>query len=177
MYFSLIVPAYSFGKPQYSILWIYHLTLRAAYFVPSILVGYGYSAINTQLLSIAPYFAALVFNMIVSTLSDRLRHRFSFMIFSLMVAIAGFGILISVHDNTHLQYGALFLCAMGAFTAMSLSVCWIAMNGECFPVFVGIRLISHVMRVAQGHGGRAAATAFQIGFGNCGSTEPRSRPP
>lgn len=177
MYFSLIVPSYSFGRPQYSTLRTYYLTLHTAYFVPSILVGYGYSAINTQLLSIAPYFAALVFSMIVSTLSDRLRHRFSFMIFSLTVAIAGFGILISVHDNTHLQYGALFLCAMGAFTAMSLSVCWIAMNGECIAVIIDLLLIHHAMRVAQGHGGRAAATAFQIGFGNCESTEPRPRSP
>lgn len=72
---------------------------------------------------------SFVFNITISTISDRMRHRYTFLMIALALAIAGYGILISVHDNTHLQYAALFLVSMGAFPAMSLSVCWITMNG------------------------------------------------
>ncbi len=108
MYFGLIVPAYGY-----------------AYFSPSIIQGYGYSPIQTQLHSVPPWAAAFGFSMLVAWFSDRLRHRFLFTIFPICVCIVGFAILISVHNNTQVQYGALFLVAMGAYTAMPVIVCWV----------------------------------------------------
>jgi hypothetical protein len=58
--------------------------------------------------------------------ADRLRHRFAFTIFPICVCITGFAILISVHNNRDLQYAALFLVAMGAYTAMPVIVCWVS---------------------------------------------------
>ncbi|KAF2704777.1 MFS general substrate transporter [Pleomassaria siparia CBS 279.74] len=132
MYFGLIVPAYGY-----------------AYFSPGILQGYGYSPVQTQLHSVPPWAAAFVFSMVVAWFSDRFKHRFLFAIFPICVCIAGFAILISVHNHRSVQYAALFLVAMGAYTAMPVIVCWFNMN-------------------LGGHHRRSVGSAWQVGFGNIG---------
>ncbi|KAF4540272.1 MFS transporter [Lasiodiplodia theobromae] len=132
MYFGLIVPAYGY-----------------AYFSPTIIKTYGYSAIQTQLHSVPPWAAAFGLAMTVAYFSDKTRHRFLFTLIPIAIAIAGFGILISVHDNKELQYAALFLVAMGCYSAMPVIVCWFNMN-------IG------------GHHRRSCASAWQVGFGNIG---------
>lgn len=102
---SQIVPAYGY-----------------AYFAPSIIKGYGYGAIETQLHSVPPWAAAFGLAMLIAVLSDWTKMRMPFAIFSICVCITGFGILIGVHDNTRLQYAALFLVAMGAYSAMPVVV-------------------------------------------------------
>ncbi|KAF5018232.1 hypothetical protein F66182_9795 [Fusarium sp. NRRL 66182] len=132
MYFGLIVPAYGY-----------------AYFAPGIIRTYGYSPIETQLHSVPPWAAAFGFSLVIAFLSDKLRHRASFAIFAILVAIAGFATLLSVHDNHKVQYGALFLVTMGAYTAMPIIVCWFNMN-------------------LGGHKRRSIGSAWQVGFGNIG---------
>jgi sugar phosphate permease len=132
MYLGLVVPAYGY-----------------AYFSPAILQTYGYSRIQTQLHSVPPWAAAFVFSMLVAWLSDKVKHRFLFTIAPILVCIAGFAILIAVHDNQQVQYAALFLVAMGAYTAMPVVVCWFNMN-------------------LGGHHRRSVGSAWQIGFGNIG---------
>ncbi|SLM33769.1 mfs transporter [Lasallia pustulata] len=132
MYFGLIVPAYGY-----------------AYFAPGIIRSYGYSPIQTQLHSVPPWAAAFAFAMLIAYMSDKTKHRFLFTMFPIAVTITGFGILITVHHNHRLEYGALFLVAMGSFTAMPVIVCWFTMN-------------------LGGHHRRSVGTAWQIGFGNIG---------
>jgi len=131
-YLGLIVPAYGY-----------------AYFSPGIIQSYGYSPIQTQLHSVPPWACAFAFCMIIAYLSDKTRHRFGFALFSFAVCITGFAILISVHNNKHLQYGALFLVAMGAYTTMPIIVCQFNMN-------------------LGGHHRRAVGSAWQVAFGNTG---------
>jgi predicted MFS family arabinose efflux permease len=132
MYFGLIVPAYGY-----------------AYFSPGIIQSYGYSKIGTQLHSVPPWAAAFAFAMVIAYASDKSRHRFAFAIFPILVAIAGFAILLSVHDNKHVQYAALFLVTMGTYSAMPVVVCWFNMN-------------------LGGHHRRSVGSAWQVGFGNIG---------
>nr|AAX07640.1 transporter-like protein [Pyricularia grisea] len=132
MYFGLIVPAYGY-----------------AYFAPSIIASYGYSPIQTQLHSVPPWVAAFGMSMLFAVASDRMRHRWGFAVFAILVAIAGFSILLGVHNNTDVQYAGLFLIAMGAYTAMPIIVCWFNMN-------------------LGGHHRRAVGSAWQVGFGNIG---------
>ncbi|KAI4159361.1 MAG: hypothetical protein LQ342_006617 [Letrouitia transgressa] len=132
MYFGLIVPAYGY-----------------AFFSPGIIQSYGYSRIQTQLHSVPPWACAFTFAMIVAFVSDKLKHRFAFTIFPICIAISGFAILLSVHDDHDVQYAALFLVAMGAYSAMPVIVCWFNMN-------------------LGGHHRRAVGTGWQIGFGNIG---------
>ncbi|RTE80413.1 hypothetical protein BHE90_005115 [Fusarium euwallaceae] len=132
MYFGLIVPAYGY-----------------AYFAPGIIKTYGYSAVQTQLHSVPPWAVAFGFSMVIAFISDKIRHRAAFAIFAILVAISGFAILLGVHDNTKVQYAALFLVAMGAYTAMPIIVCWFNMN-------------------LGGHRRRSIGSAWQVGFGNIG---------
>ncbi|KAJ9642369.1 High-affinity nicotinic acid transporter [Coniosporium apollinis] len=132
MYFGLIVPAYGY-----------------AYFSPGIIRSYGYSPIMTQLYSVPPWVAAFGFAMTIAWLSDKARHRFFFCIFPIAVAITGFAILLAVHNNRTVQYAALFLVAMGAYSAMPVIVCWFNMN-------------------LGGHHRRSIGSAWQVGFGNIG---------
>ncbi|KAL1957653.1 hypothetical protein VTO42DRAFT_5630 [Malbranchea cinnamomea] len=134
MYFGLIVPAYGY-----------------AYFAPSIINTYGYSPIKTQLYSTIPWAAAFAFCMIVAALSDHFQHRFTFAVVCNCIAIAGFAILLGVHgvENREIQFFALCLVTMGAYTAMPLIVCWYTMN-------------------LSGHKRRSVGTAWQVGFGNIG---------
>jgi len=132
MYFGLIVPAYGY-----------------AFFAPSIIASYGYSAIETQLRSVPPWACAFAFAMIIAYLSDKTKHRFLFAIFPICVSITGFAILMVEHHFLHLEYAALFLIAMGTYTAMPVIVCWFNMN-------------------LGGHHRRAVGTAWQVGFGNVG---------
>jgi MFS family permease len=132
MYFGLIVPAYGY-----------------AFFAPSIITTYGYGPIQTQLFSVPPWACAFVFAMIIAFCSDKLKHRFLFALIPICVSITGFGILITVHYNHHLEYAALFLVTMGTYSAMPVIVCWFQMN-------------------LGGHHRRAVGTAWQVGFGNIG---------
>ncbi|KAK5134254.1 hypothetical protein LTR08_006798 [Meristemomyces frigidus] len=132
MYFGLIVPAYGY-----------------AYFAPGIIKTFGYSAVQTQLHSVPPWAAAFGLAMLVAFLSDWTQKRMPFAIAAICVAIAGFAILLTVHDRPKLQYAALFLVAMGAYTAMPLIVCWFNMN-------------------LGGHHRRSIGSAWQVSFGNVG---------
>ncbi|PHH85360.1 hypothetical protein CDD83_542 [Cordyceps sp. RAO-2017] len=132
MYLGLVVPAYSY-----------------AYFSPFIIRGYGYTPIQTQLHSVPPWAVAFAVSMLVAYFSDRLRHRFAFIIAATLVAIVGFAILLAVGNNRDLQYAALFLFATGTYTAMPIIVCWFNMN-------------------LGGHHRRSIGSAWQVGFGNLG---------
>ncbi|CAI7569993.1 unnamed protein product [Penicillium glandicola] len=132
MYFGLIVPAYGY-----------------AYFAPTIISTYGYGTIKTQLYSIPPWAAAFGFSMVVAYCSDKLRHRFVFTLIPMAVAIVGFIMLLTIHNHTSAQYGALFLLTSGCYSAMPVIVCWFAMN-------------------LGGHHRRSVGTAWQVGFGNIG---------
>lgn len=128
MYFGLIVPAYGY-----------------AYFAPTIIQGYGFDPIQTQLRSVPPWASAFAFSMLVAYLSDRVRHRFIFTVAPVCIAIAGFAILLNVHHNVDTMYAALFLICMGTYSAMPVIVCWFNMN-------------------LGGHHRRAIGTAWQIGM-------------
>lgn len=119
----------------------------AAYFSPTIIASYGYSPIQTQLHSVPPTAAAFAFSLVIAYLSDRARHRYLFIMGPICIAVAGVGVLLNVHHNTRAEYAALFLVAMGTFSAMPVVICWFTLN-------------------LHGHRRRSIGTAWQIGFGN-----------
>ena len=132
MYFGGIVSAYGY-----------------AYFSPTIIRGYGYTPIRTQLMSVPPWAAAFVFSNTIAYFSDKTQHRFAFTAFCLVIAIVGYAMSISIHDRHDAQYGSLFLITSGTYCALAQIVCWGQMN-------------------TSGHTRRAVASAFQIGVGNLG---------
>lgn len=124
-------------------------TCSYAFFAPGIIRSYGYTPIGTQLHSVPPWACAFAFAMVIAFISDRLKHRFAFTLIPISVVITGFAILLRVHTNIHARYAALFLVAMGTYSAMPVIVCWFNLN-------------------LGGHRRRAVGSAWQIGFGNIG---------
>ncbi|KAL4912985.1 major facilitator superfamily domain-containing protein [Aspergillus aurantiobrunneus] len=122
-----------------------------AYFAPTIIKTYGYGEIKTQLYSVPPWAAAYGCSLILACLSDYFRNRYVFAVLPILLGMAGYGILLSIHDTAHhsIQYGALFLITCGCFSAGPVFLCWFGMN-------------------LGGHTRRSVGTAFQIGFGNIG---------
>jgi sugar phosphate permease len=120
-----------------------------AYFIPTIVSTYGYSPIQSQLYSIPPWAAAFGLSMLMAYFSDKTGRRFPFVLFNLLVALAGVIALFKINGhNNRARYGALCLYAMGIFSAVPIIICWFIMNLE-------------------GHKDRAVGSAWQIGFGNC----------
>jgi hypothetical protein len=91
-----------------------------AYFSPTILATYKYDAISTQLHSVPPWAVAFAFAMVVAVISDWARHRFLFAIMPICLSIAGFAILLNVHDKVNTEYAALFLVCMGTYRLAKL---------------------------------------------------------
>jgi len=113
--------------------------------------------------------------MILAYLSDKTRHRFGYAVFAVCVAIVGFAILISVHDNRPLEYAALFLVAMGCYSAMPIIVCWFSTSLLPYPCSSLLTLpleprltIPTTDMNLGGHHRRSVGSAFQVAFGNIG---------
>ncbi|KAI1425993.1 major facilitator superfamily domain-containing protein [Xylaria sp. FL1777] len=132
MYLGLIVPAYSY-----------------AFFAPTIIKTYNYSAIQTQLHSVPPWAASFGFSLVVAALSDWTRHRAFFALAPMTLLIAAIAVLLSVHHNTTAEYAVLHLFTSGTYAVLPIIVCWFQMN-------------------LGGHHRRAVGSAWQVGFGNLG---------
>jgi len=87
--------------------------------------------------------------MTTAIMSDYFAHRFIFAFIPTLIAIIGFVILLVPTLRTSVYYGALFLAAAGAYTAMPVIICWYNTN-------------------LGGHHKRSVGSAWQIGFGNIG---------
>lgn len=106
MYFGLIVPAYGY-----------------AYFAPTIVQQLGnYSSIRTQLMSVPPWVVAFFVSMLIAYFSDRLRHRFAFIVLPISLAVVGLVVLISLEGHSGVRYFALFLTSSGCCSADRKSV-------------------------------------------------------
>lgn len=123
------------------------------YFLPTIVKSFQYSNIQTQLHAVPPFATAYVYSILICFISARVGHRLGFIIFSLLLALSGVGILFNVHaahgSHLHAEYAATFLIAMGLFGALPVALCWYIMN-------------------LRGHMERGLGTAWMIGFGNAG---------
>ncbi|KAI9893988.1 MAG: hypothetical protein M1814_004758 [Vezdaea aestivalis] len=133
MYFGCVVTIYGY-----------------AYFSPLIIRSYKYSPIQTQLHSVPPWAAAFGLAMTLAWLSDRLKHRFLFAFFATLLPVSGYSVLLTVHNNRNVQYGALFLVIMGTASAMPIIIGWFSQN-------------------LGGHLRRSVGLAYQISFGNLGA--------
>lgn len=133
MYFAVLIPGYSY-----------------AYFSPAIIQRFGYSPIKTQLYSVPPWACAWVWCMLIATLSDWTRKRYVWIVTSLAVAIVGCIVLLATsHHQIHVQYAMLFLFVSGNYGAVSILICWFAMN-------------------LGGHHRRSVGSAWQIAAGQVG---------
>ncbi|KAF4470265.1 allantoate permease [Fusarium albosuccineum] len=98
-------------------------------FLPTILRGMGYEGTHAQLLSVPPYACAAVATVVVGFVADRTRWRGFCNIVTVSVGIIGFIMLIA-SEKPRIQYGAVFLGAMGIYPTVSNTVSWVNNNIE-----------------------------------------------
>ncbi|KAF1956727.1 MFS general substrate transporter [Byssothecium circinans] len=121
-----------------------------SFFIPTIIREMGFTSAAAQIRSIPIYVVATVTSLITAWLTDRLRHRYAFCMFGLVVASIGYIILLA-QDNlsTGVKYFALFLIVPGGFITQPVAIVWLS-------------------NLVSGHYKRSVSSAMQVGFGNIG---------
>lgn len=120
------------------------------FFTPTILKQLGWTAIRAQVYSIPIYAVSLVVTLIAAICTDRLRHRYAFAIFGVLLATIGFAILLAQeYVSVSARYVAIFLVAAGANVTQPVTLVWLNNN-------------------LAGHYKRSIGMAMQVGVGNCG---------
>ncbi|KAI1332371.1 MFS general substrate transporter [Xylariaceae sp. FL0255] len=117
-------------------------------FLPTIIEGLGYSADAAQLWSVIPYAVASFFTLCTAYLSDRLKVRGIIMLFSLPIAITGYAVIATTHNNS-VKYGMTFLMATGLYASVPPVLGWLSNN-------------------SAGHYKRATTSALQLAIANVG---------
>lgn len=96
-------------------------------FLPSIIVSTGYSAIQTQCLSIPVYLFGGAAFLLLAYLSDRTRLRGPFVFLANVPGIVGY-ILIICPTSSPVKFFATFLCAVAVFTGPGLNLTLLNVN-------------------------------------------------
>ncbi|KAJ5084533.1 hypothetical protein NUU61_009112 [Penicillium alfredii] len=94
-------------------------------FLPTIIKGFGYDSVRTQLLTVPVYIWASLFYLVIANLSDRVRMRAVFMVPLCLVSTIGYAMLlgVDVHARGPL-YFATYVCVTGIYCVVGLGVSW-----------------------------------------------------
>ncbi|KAL8798841.1 MAG: hypothetical protein Q9182_006344 [Xanthomendoza sp. 2 TL-2023] len=120
------------------------------FFTPTILKQLGWTAVKAQLYSIPPYALSALAVVLIATASDRLRHRYTFILLGIAITTIGYSILLAQHHVAiAVRYLAIYLWTIGGFIYQPLLLVWLQNN-------------------LGGHYKRGIGAAMQIGLGNLG---------
>lgn len=87
-----------------------------SFFTPTILnqLGPTWTPVRSQIMSIPIYVVATILALITAFVTDRLKHRFAFIILGCCIAVVGYGILLNMTNvSVGVRYAALYLIAGG----------------------------------------------------------------
>jgi hypothetical protein len=92
-----------------------------AYFAPTVIGSFGFSAVKTNLLSVPPYAVSFFLNLFLAVVSDKYRIRGPIVIFAGLIAVTGYGLWLG-NSTLDPRYAAVFLQVIGAYlTAPTIS--------------------------------------------------------
>ncbi|CAI9625970.1 mfs general substrate transporter [Alternaria burnsii] len=121
-----------------------------SFFTPTIVKELGYTSAAAQVRSIPIFVVATITAVITAWLTDRLRHRYWFCIFGLVVASIGYIMLLAQGNlSAGVKYFALFLIVPGGYITQPVVLVWMS-------------------NLVSGHYKRSVSSAMQVGFGNLG---------
>jgi hypothetical protein len=101
-------------------------------------------------MSIPIWVCAMVCTFTSCYLSDKLRHRYGFILVGASVSTLGYIILLNMHSvAVGVRYFAIFCCLSGAFIVQPVTIVWLSNN-------------------VAGHYKSGVSSAMQIGLGNTG---------
>lgn len=119
-----------------------------AYYLPTVLNEFGYKASDAQVQTIPIYAAAIVAALITAWASDRLRHRFSFVMLGAAINVIGYIVLLAQAGlSVKVKYMSLYFVVCGLWIGSPVEIVWIASN-------------------LGGHYKRAIGSAIQVASGN-----------
>ncbi|KAB8228233.1 putative MFS transporter [Aspergillus alliaceus] len=132
-YFAILSGLYSFGL-----------------FLPTIIDDSGFATDPNavQLWTVIPYAVAAVVTVLVAFISDCLHLRGTIMLFTLPIAIVGYGAIANI-QSAKVKYGMTFLMATGMYSSVPCILVWNSNN-------------------SAGHYKRATTSAMQLTIANCG---------
>ncbi|KAI0379557.1 MFS general substrate transporter [Hypomontagnella monticulosa] len=116
------------------------------FFMPTILREFGWTASAAQVHTIPVYAASAVGMVSVAYLSDRLKHRYGFIVLGCSISTVGYAMLLSGLPRDA-KYGAMFLVSVGGFICPPMALAWLSNN-------------------VAGHWKRAFSSAIQVALGN-----------
>ena len=120
-----------------------------ALFLPTILVGMGYTSIRAQLHTVPVWVVATVVSVFMAWLSDRVRRRGLFISLGAAIAATGYVLLANV-TSPEARYASVFICAVGIF-------------------FIGTTVLAWCLNNVAPSALRAVASAYVVAMGNFGS--------
>lgn len=100
-----------------------------AFFTPTILKQLGWTSIHAQVMSIPIFIFATVCALTCAVISDKIHHRFGFIIGGCLLATIGYAILLNMHHvATGVRYFALFAIVGGGYIAQPITLVWVNNN-------------------------------------------------
>jgi MFS family permease len=94
-------------------------------FLPTIIKGFGYGPVKTQLYTVPVYVWASVVYIAVSFLSDRMNQRAVFLVPAALITAVGYVLMLGVSmTSTGVLYFATFVTATGIYCVVGLNVTW-----------------------------------------------------
>ncbi|KAI0356828.1 MFS general substrate transporter [Trametes cingulata] len=118
------------------------------FFLPSIINGFGFNTVISQLLSIPPYVVATITVVAWSKWSDNIKKRSPFICAGLVLCLVGFAINVS-DVSIGAKYFGTYLVVTGSYAGFPGNVSWMGNN-------------------TVGHYRRAVAIGMQVMFANAG---------
>jgi len=99
----------------------------SSFFIPTILKQMGYTSATAQIYTIPIYIAATIGALAVAYTTDRLRHRFSFVMGGVAVAALGMILLLCLFRiPVGARYFACFAITVGAYMAQPVTLAWLS---------------------------------------------------
>jgi len=130
-----IIPKDIFGALKDISLWILVLILFCngvslfglAYFTPSIVAGFGYSANKTQLYTVPPFAMAFVVTVIAALVSDKYRARGAVAFVATSLSVAGFAVFYT-SKTVAVRYVSLHMLITGVYATAPCLIAWLSNN-------------------------------------------------
>lgn len=90
--------------------------------MPVFIRDFGYSTVNSQLLTVPVYAVGALSFVIQAKFSDKMQLRGPFILVNMALCLVGYIILAAVGSPSGVRYFALFIIALGMYTPVGLNV-------------------------------------------------------